>query len=99
MTQGYNGWTNYETWRVNLEMFDGYDATATLQNMGADSREEMVEGLAVTLEGFAYEVLELPENGFVQSIVGDFLRKVDWEEIAEHMVDDYLAENPIEEVA
>jgi hypothetical protein len=19
----YNGWTNYETWRVNLEIFDG----------------------------------------------------------------------------
>ena len=22
-TEKYNGWTNYETWRVNLEMFDG----------------------------------------------------------------------------
>jgi hypothetical protein len=22
----YNGWTNYATWRVNLEMFDGFDA-------------------------------------------------------------------------
>jgi hypothetical protein len=21
----YNGWTNYATWRVNLEMFDGLD--------------------------------------------------------------------------
>ena len=21
----YNGWTNYETWRVNLEIFDGFD--------------------------------------------------------------------------
>ena len=21
----YNGWTNYATWRVNLEMFDGAD--------------------------------------------------------------------------
>jgi len=19
----YNGWTNYETWRINLELFDG----------------------------------------------------------------------------
>jgi len=23
MTDSYNGWTNYATWRVNLEMFDG----------------------------------------------------------------------------
>ena len=21
----YNGWTNYETWRVNLELFNGDD--------------------------------------------------------------------------
>jgi hypothetical protein len=21
----YNGWSNYETWRVNLEIFDGYE--------------------------------------------------------------------------
>ena len=21
----YNGWTNYATWRVNLEIFDGWD--------------------------------------------------------------------------
>ena len=21
----YNGWRNYETWRVNLEVFDGMD--------------------------------------------------------------------------
>jgi hypothetical protein len=23
--QKYNGWTNYATWRVNLEIFDGID--------------------------------------------------------------------------
>ena len=22
-TEKYNGWTNYATWRVNLEIFDG----------------------------------------------------------------------------
>ena len=21
----HNGWTNYATWRINLEIFDGYD--------------------------------------------------------------------------
>jgi len=24
-TETYNGWTNYETWRVSLEFFDGGD--------------------------------------------------------------------------
>ena len=25
----YNGWTNYATWRVNLEWFDGQTGTTT----------------------------------------------------------------------
>ena len=24
-TTEHNGWTNYATWRINLEMFDGYE--------------------------------------------------------------------------
>lgn len=34
----YNGWTNYATWRVNLEMFDGYEGT-----LSADTAREIVE--------------------------------------------------------
>jgi len=29
MENTYNGWTNYETWRVNLELFDGWDIMST----------------------------------------------------------------------
>ena len=36
----FNGWTNYSTWRVNLEMFDGYEGT-----LSADTAREIVEGL------------------------------------------------------
>jgi len=25
MSNTYNGWANYETWRANLEIFNGYD--------------------------------------------------------------------------
>ena len=25
----YNGWFNYATWRINLEIFDGFDAEIT----------------------------------------------------------------------
>ena len=28
----YNGWTNYATWRVNLEFFDGDDVSYTPVN-------------------------------------------------------------------
>ena len=38
--QKYNGWTNYETWRVNLEIFDGYEPE---QAVTAEGLEDMVE--------------------------------------------------------
>ncbi len=34
MTEQYNGWANYETWRVNLEMLDGM----TPEDFGYESR-------------------------------------------------------------
>ena len=46
----YNGWTNYATWRVNLELFDGSD-----QFWSADSAREFVEEIIYesTPEGVA----------------------------------------------
>ena len=26
----YNGWTNYATWRINLEMLDGFEADSNM---------------------------------------------------------------------
>ena len=37
----YNGWTNYATWRINLEMFDGWDSDG--QEVTADSLQEIAE--------------------------------------------------------
>jgi hypothetical protein len=94
----YNGWANYETWRVNLEVLDGLDFSEVIAGLLAWDRMEMVEGLARHLEDTTYELMEWPEvNTFAHGIVTDFLGKVDWEEIAGHHVDDYLQENPIEE--
>ena len=44
----YNGWTNYETWRVNLEIFDGYDPDGRLVCPFElqDYAEEIIEGQA-----------------------------------------------------
>ena len=30
----YNGWTNYETWRVHLEMIDGTDPADISEQKG-----------------------------------------------------------------
>ncbi len=89
----YNGWTNYETWRVNLEMLDGM----TLDDMGLhlteeDDRDEITEQLAEALEAHCVEIVEHDARGFALNLAQSFLARVNWEEIAEHMVSDYEAE-------
>ena len=39
--QKYNGWNNYETWRVNLECFDGWQG-----RLEAEEAREMIEEIA-----------------------------------------------------
>lgn len=83
----YNGWTNYATWRVNLEMFDGLDP----DDMGWSDLE--VYDLATALKEYATDALELetPSNGshmpLALSYALAFLEDVNWREIAAHMLD------------
>jgi hypothetical protein len=93
---GYNGWSNYETWRVNLEMLDGM----TPEDMGfrrnefldENRRDSFTERLADALEMHVCEIVEMDAKGFALGLALSFLVRVDWQEIAEHMVDDYIAE-------
>jgi hypothetical protein len=65
----YNGWTNYATWRVNLEMFDGYEGT-----LSADTAREIVEEY---IEGSSVE-------GLARDYALAFISDVNWHEIAAH---------------
>jgi len=70
----YNGWTNYETWRVNLEWFDGmgFEAPTT-----ADACREMVE-----------EIIESNSDYDPAAwMISNTLDAVNWYEIAEHIND------------
>lgn len=85
----YNGWANYETWRVNLEMLDGM----TLDDMGVTSTDEddpniVVRQLADALEAHCVEIVEMDAKGIALDFALSFLNKVDWREISQHMVDD-----------
>ena len=92
----YNGWTNYETWRVNLEMLDGM----TLEDFGMyiteddvpDDRDEMVDALSHHLAEYVCEMVEQDAKGFALDLALSFLAKVDWTEIADHIMDDHDAE-------
>lgn len=79
MSDGYNGWTNYATWRVHLELFDGMDAVEDLCLDPANPDPEV-------LEGWALDVVlgDLPD-GLARSYAEAFLDLVNWREIAEHL--------------
>ena len=80
----YNGWTNYATWRVNLEMFDGYD--------GASDNEMDAYDLGDSLREMAYDTLSASGSGLVLDYAMAFLSDVNWAEIARGMIEAYREE-------
>ena len=79
----YNGWTNYATWRVNLEVFDGLDPTDLF-----DGAEDVYE-LSRMLKDFADEVVLGEAEGLAYDYAETFLSAVDYYSIAEHMAEDF----------
>ena len=76
----YNGWTNYATWRVNLEMFDGGDF-ASDNDLGAYD-------LGDSLRDIAYDLLSESGSGLVLDYALAFLSDVNWPEIARRQIED-----------
>ena len=87
----YNGWTNYATWRVNLEMFDG----ANWNDYYIGSFPEPYDlGLALKehTQALIYEAGGGEGNIAVDYALA-FLSDVNWYEIAKHMIADNIEEN------
>jgi hypothetical protein len=86
----YNGWTNYATWRVMLEMFDG----ANWNDYYIGSFPEPYDlGLALKehVENLIYESGGGKGNRAADYALA-FLSDVNWYEIAEHMIEDHKKE-------
>lgn len=73
----YNGWSNYPTWRVNLELIEGMSAD--------DFNCDKVEDLASALESYVDELLEQDGGNFALAYARVFVSEVNWHQIAEHL--------------
>jgi hypothetical protein len=86
----YNGWTNYATWRVNLEVFDGMDFRDVLGN-NEEGAWAVGQACKEYVENLIYE-----SGGGNGNIAVDyalaFLSDVNWYEIAEHLLEEYKEE-------
>ena len=88
----YNGWTNYATWRVNLELFDDFrvmdeelmDDTYVLSKYLRETAEVYIEDSST-------------EDGLARDYALAFLSDVNWYEIAKHMIDDAQLEKSDEQ--
>lgn len=79
----HNGWTNYATWRVNLEMFDGI----TLEDLNTVECEPYEVGQY--LKDYAEEMIigSANEDSLATSYAFAFMADVNWYEIAEHVIE------------
>ena len=83
----YNGWTNYATWRVNLEIFDGQDPE------GFDLTQDAYY-LGKDLKAYAEDlIVETSSEGLARDYALAFLSDVNWTEIAEHVIENYADED------
>ena len=79
----YNGWTNYATWRVNLEVFDDF---RVMDEELMDDVYELGQYLRETAEVYIED--SSTEDGLARDYALAFLSDVNWYEIAKHMIDD-----------
>jgi hypothetical protein len=73
IVMSYNGWTNYATWRINLEIFDG----GNWDRYSADDLKEYVT-----------DYLEQDSSGLALDYALAFISEVNWHEIAKSLRDD-----------
>ena len=85
----YNGWTNYATWRVNLEIFDGMSARDI-----TGRSVPCVSELKDALKDYAEELIGCScSDGLAYDYAMAFLADVDWWSIADHLLADETEED------
>jgi len=84
----HNGWTNYATWRIQLEIFSDFNLDDWCLDM-LDSVE-----LAEWMKVHVTELIEeAAQPGLARDYALAFLSDVNWNELAQTARDDYAADN------
>jgi len=83
----YNGWTNYATWRINLEIFDGFDPSDYFSKLDLEDIQALSDSLKDYAEQVIFEYGECNPSSLAGSYAMAFLSDVNWHEIAEHIAE------------
>jgi hypothetical protein len=90
----HNGWTNYETWRVNLEMIDAdYWRERLVDDEGDDPSCVDVYELGDIIKEYCIEILDSEgSTGLCLDYALAFIGNVNFKEIAAHIIADFIAD-------
>lgn len=99
----YNGWSNYETWAVNLWLSNDEgsyrhwtDRTRELvaECGGGDTDRSALARLARELKDAVHEECAIPKANLAADLMSAALGEVDWREIARSWIDDQTPPEP-----
>ena len=79
MTEKYNGYTNYPTWRVNLEIISEIDFSECDYKITASHLEELVQDIVI------YNGNDCTENSLAADYARAFLAEVNYHELASYL--------------
>ena len=88
----YNGWTNYATWRINLEIFDQWELGDFWGYEDVNPKEVDTYVLGQDMRDYVIQLIDeqSPSDSITNSYANAFINEVNWQEVAQAMVNTYL---------
>lgn len=83
----YNGWSNYATWRVYVDIFSDYDFDDTFDLLNNEDCKEITTQIL-------FEDNDFIATNLIAQYAGLFLSEVNFNEIAEH-VNEIIKDNQV----
>jgi len=84
MKNNYNGWTNYATWRINLEILGDIQwVEEEIEILNEEMLEDYVENAVFENNGI------ICHSKLMEDYARAFLNNVNYREILEHILEDY----------
>ena len=91
----YNGWSNYATWRINMELLGNYDFSWDVLESDNESWRPDVNYLKDLVENWVFD--NSGKMGLIEDYARAFVDQVNYHEILEHILEDISNENEARE--